>query len=149
MENYGFCGPLTLVTLVQSIRSFYFSDVGLIYCGKSRYIDFVSMFRDMMQLTQCQQTEQFIVSVSKWIILCCRYYVLSAVVCITRCLNTWCMLIMEFRNTVDTWFFAAPFFNFWNNNLQISEVVNGMKDLIDYSRETGTGPMGKFLLQCW
>lgn len=27
--------------------------------------------------------------------------------------------------------------------LQISEVVNSMKDLIDYSRETGTGPMGK------
>ncbi|GFY85442.1 SEUSS transcriptional co-regulator [Actinidia rufa] len=26
--------------------------------------------------------------------------------------------------------------------LQISEVVNSMKDLIDYSRETGTGPMG-------
>lgn len=26
---------------------------------------------------------------------------------------------------------------------QISEVVNSMKDLIDYSRETGTGPMGK------
>ncbi|GFY96530.1 SEUSS transcriptional co-regulator [Actinidia rufa] len=25
--------------------------------------------------------------------------------------------------------------------LQISEVVNSMKDLIDYSRETGTGPM--------
>lgn len=28
--------------------------------------------------------------------------------------------------------------------LQISEVVNSMKDLIDYSRETRTGPMGKF-----
>lgn len=28
--------------------------------------------------------------------------------------------------------------------LQISEVVNSMKDLIDYSRETGTGPMGEF-----
>lgn len=28
--------------------------------------------------------------------------------------------------------------------MQISEVVNSMKDLIDYSRETGTGPMGKF-----
>ena len=27
--------------------------------------------------------------------------------------------------------------------LQISEVVNSMKDLIDYSRETGIGPMGK------
>lgn len=27
--------------------------------------------------------------------------------------------------------------------LQISEVVNSMKDLIDYSREVGTGPMGK------
>ncbi|KAL8225637.1 hypothetical protein R6Q57_018194 [Mikania cordata] len=27
--------------------------------------------------------------------------------------------------------------------LQISEVVNSMKDLIDYSRETRTGPMGK------
>lgn len=27
--------------------------------------------------------------------------------------------------------------------MQISEVVNSMKDLIDYSRETGTGPMGK------
>ena len=27
---------------------------------------------------------------------------------------------------------------------QISEVVNSMKDLIDYSRETGIGPMGKF-----
>lgn len=27
--------------------------------------------------------------------------------------------------------------------LQISEVVNSMKDLIDYSRVTGTGPMGK------
>ena len=26
--------------------------------------------------------------------------------------------------------------------LQISEVVNSMKDLIDYSREAGTGPMG-------
>ncbi|KAI9383470.1 hypothetical protein POPTR_013G089900v4 [Populus trichocarpa] len=25
--------------------------------------------------------------------------------------------------------------------LQISEVINGMKDLIDYCRETGTGPM--------
>ena len=29
--------------------------------------------------------------------------------------------------------------------LQISEVVNSMKDLIDYSRETETGPMGKFM----
>jgi len=29
--------------------------------------------------------------------------------------------------------------------LQISEVVNSMKDLIDYSRETGTGPMGKLM----
>ncbi|KAF5444634.1 hypothetical protein F2P56_033753 [Juglans regia] len=28
--------------------------------------------------------------------------------------------------------------------LQISEVVNSMKDLIDYSWEKGTGPMGKF-----
>ncbi len=28
--------------------------------------------------------------------------------------------------------------------MQISEVVNSMKDLIDYSRETNTGPMGKF-----
>ncbi|KAJ1384424.1 LIM-domain binding protein/SEUSS [Sesbania bispinosa] len=28
--------------------------------------------------------------------------------------------------------------------LQISEVVNSMKDLIDYSRETGTGPMGNY-----
>lgn len=27
--------------------------------------------------------------------------------------------------------------------VQISEVVNSMKDLIDYSRITGTGPMGK------
>lgn len=27
--------------------------------------------------------------------------------------------------------------------MQISEVVNSMKDLIDYSRETGAGPMGK------
>lgn len=27
--------------------------------------------------------------------------------------------------------------------MQISEVVNSMKDLIDYSRESGTGPMGK------
>ena len=26
--------------------------------------------------------------------------------------------------------------------LQISEVFNSMKDLIDYSRETGMGPMG-------
>lgn len=26
---------------------------------------------------------------------------------------------------------------------QISEVVNSMKDLIDYSRETRTGPIGK------
>lgn len=30
--------------------------------------------------------------------------------------------------------------------LQISEVVNSMKDLIDYSRETGTGPMGKIIV---
>lgn len=30
--------------------------------------------------------------------------------------------------------------------LQISEVVNSMKDLIDYSRETGTGPMGKLTI---
>jgi hypothetical protein len=30
--------------------------------------------------------------------------------------------------------------------MQISEVVNSMKDLIDYSRETGTGPMGKFIV---
>jgi hypothetical protein len=30
--------------------------------------------------------------------------------------------------------------------LQISEVVNSMKDLIDYSRETGTGPMGKLMI---
>lgn len=30
-------------------------------------------------------------------------------------------------------------------NLQISEVVNSMKDLIDYSRETRTGPVGKFI----
>lgn len=30
--------------------------------------------------------------------------------------------------------------------MQISEVVNSMKDLIDYSRESGTGPMGKHLL---
>uniref|UniRef100_A0A803NHD4 Transcriptional corepressor SEUSS n=1 Tax=Cannabis sativa TaxID=3483 RepID=A0A803NHD4_CANSA len=30
--------------------------------------------------------------------------------------------------------------------LQISEVVNSMKDLIDYSRETGTGPMGTMQL---
>lgn len=29
--------------------------------------------------------------------------------------------------------------------MQISEVVNSMKDLIDYSRETGTGPMGKLI----
>lgn len=28
--------------------------------------------------------------------------------------------------------------------MQISEVVNSMKDLIDYSRNTKTGPMGKF-----
>ena len=27
--------------------------------------------------------------------------------------------------------------------MQISEVVNSMKDLIDYSRLTGAGPMGK------
>lgn len=30
--------------------------------------------------------------------------------------------------------------------LQISEVVNSMKDLIDYSRETRTGPMGKLMI---
>ncbi|KAG5525195.1 hypothetical protein RHGRI_031767 [Rhododendron griersonianum] len=30
---------------------------------------------------------------------------------------------------------------FFGVTLQISEVVNSMKDLIDYSRETGTGPM--------
>lgn len=30
--------------------------------------------------------------------------------------------------------------------MQISEVVNSMKDLIDYSRETGTGPMGKLIV---
>ncbi|KAF9599714.1 hypothetical protein IFM89_001660 [Coptis chinensis] len=30
--------------------------------------------------------------------------------------------------------------------LQISEVVNSMKDLIDYSRETGTGPMGTMVI---
>ena len=30
--------------------------------------------------------------------------------------------------------------------LQISEVVNSMKDLIDYSRETRTGPMGKSII---
>jgi hypothetical protein len=30
--------------------------------------------------------------------------------------------------------------------LQISEVVNSMKDLIDYSRETWTGPMGKLTI---
>ena len=30
--------------------------------------------------------------------------------------------------------------------MQISEVVNSMKDLIDYSRESGTGPMGKLSL---
>lgn len=30
--------------------------------------------------------------------------------------------------------------------LQISEVVNSMKDLIDYSRETGAGPMGKLII---
>lgn len=35
---------------------------------------------------------------------------------------------------------------FGGNSLQISEVVNSMKDLIDYSRETGTGPMGKLIL---
>lgn len=31
----------------------------------------------------------------------------------------------------------------FNLYFQISEVVNSMKDLIDFSRETGTGPMGK------
>lgn len=35
---------------------------------------------------------------------------------------------------------------FFGVTLQISEVVNSMKDLIDYSRETGTGPMGKFAI---
>lgn len=29
------------------------------------------------------------------------------------------------------------------DTFQISEVVNSMKDLIDYSRNTGTGPMGE------
>jgi cytochrome b len=30
--------------------------------------------------------------------------------------------------------------------MQISEVVNSLKDLIDHSRETGTGPMGKLMV---
>lgn len=30
--------------------------------------------------------------------------------------------------------------------LQISEVVNSMKDLIDYSKNTRTGPMGELLV---
>lgn len=32
--------------------------------------------------------------------------------------------------------------------MQISEVVNSMVDLITYSRETGTGPMGDFSFFC-
>lgn len=32
--------------------------------------------------------------------------------------------------------------------MQISEVVNSMKDLIDYSREHGAGPMGKLNFKC-
>ena len=41
--------------------------------------------------------------------------------------------------------FLLPFLDLvcMHCTLQISEVVNSMKDLIDYSRETGTGPMGK------
>lgn len=32
--------------------------------------------------------------------------------------------------------------------LQISEVVNSMKDLIDFCREHKVGPIGKFLFDC-
>jgi cytochrome b len=30
--------------------------------------------------------------------------------------------------------------------LLLSEVVNSLKDFIDHSRETGTGPMGKLMV---
>lgn len=49
------------------------------------------------------------------------------------CYSNWCLFI----HFLDISFSDA---------FQISEVVNSMKDLIDYSRETGTGPMGKLYI---
>lgn len=45
---------------------------------------------------------------------------------------SWCFTIYDFS--------AA---NYFLVSFQISEVVNCMKDLIDYSKETRSGPMGK------
>lgn len=45
---------------------------------------------------------------------------------------------------LDFFFLFVFFFPFWLNKLQISEVVNCMKDLIDYTaQEAGKGPIGK------
>ena len=68
---------------------------------------------------------------------------------IFNCKNVkWIMMISRMFNEVVE--FICCLIDFFcliiicSISLQISKVINSMKDLIDYSRETGTGPMGKF-----